>query len=107
MTLSTATIPELERLHQQASHWQNLSPRQRIPYLEPIKALARRHAAEWVNLACQIKGIDPQGVWAGEEWTTGPLGLILKLDHYLYALRHEAVPPSAPLAKRTHGSGDR
>ncbi|BAC09455.1 tll1903 [Thermosynechococcus vestitus BP-1] len=93
MTVATVPLPELERLQQQASQWQRLSPRQRIPYLQAVKVLARRHATEWVTLACEIKGIDPQGLWAGEEWTTGPLGLILKLDHYLYALRHEATPP--------------
>lgn len=106
MTLSTTTIPELERLHQQASRWQSLAPRERMGYLQAMKTLARRHASEWVTLACQIKGIDPQGVWAGEEWTTGPLGLILKLDHYLYALRHEAAP-QCPAGEPPPRSGDR
>ncbi|XFA72976.1 aldehyde dehydrogenase family protein [Thermosynechococcaceae cyanobacterium Okahandja] len=93
MTLSASTSSELARLHQQASAWQQLPPKDRIPYLKRIKTLTRHHAQAWVTLACQIKGIDPTGEWAGEEWTTGPLGFILKLDHYIHALRHEAVPP--------------
>ncbi len=93
MTLSASASRELERLHQQASAWQRLSPQERIPYLVQMKTLARHHAQAWVQLACAIKGIDPEGEWAGEEWTTGPLGLILKLDHYIHALRHNAAPP--------------
>jgi acyl-CoA reductase-like NAD-dependent aldehyde dehydrogenase len=91
MTVAVPAIKELERLHQQARRWQELSPRERIPYLQRMKHLARHHAQRWVELACQIKGIDRD--WVGEEWTTGPLGLILKLDHYIYALRHNGVPP--------------
>lgn len=93
MTVSLPLNQELERLHQQAHRWQALPAQARIPYLERMKHLSRHYAQAWVDLACRIKGIDPAGEWVGEEWTTGPLGLILKLDHYIHALRHNGAPP--------------
>ena len=40
------------------------------------------HATEWARTACAIKGIDPDGALAGEEWLSGPYAVLGALAAY-------------------------
>ncbi|MDG2992236.1 NAD-dependent aldehyde dehydrogenase [Candidatus Synechococcus calcipolaris G9] len=92
-TLVSTAIADIQRLRDRAPAWLAVSPDQRIHCLQRIAQRTKEHAAPWVDIACQIKGVDPDGPWAGEEWISGPLGLLLSLEQYIHSLKYQGVPP--------------
>ncbi|MFZ2172692.1 MAG: aldehyde dehydrogenase family protein [Rhodococcus sp. (in: high G+C Gram-positive bacteria)] len=48
----------------------SLAARRRL--LDRIHDLAAQHAADWVDAAVAIKGLDPKSPLVGEEWMSGP-----------------------------------
>lgn len=60
------------RAQEGADAWARRTPAERRAMLMRLVELVDTHAAEWVRVACEIKGIDPSSPIAGEEWTSGP-----------------------------------
>lgn len=65
----------LEHLVEGEKTWASLSLAARRGLLEEVRALTVRHAAEWVDAAVGIKGLDPSSPLVGEEWMSGPYSL--------------------------------
>ena len=55
-----------------AKAWSGVSLTRRRAMLEQFAALVEQHAAEWVRLATEIKGLTPNTPPVGEEWVSGP-----------------------------------
>lgn len=55
-----------------AQAWAGVPLKRRGEMLLELVDLVDMHAQEWVRIACEIKGIDPDSPLAGEEWTSGP-----------------------------------
>lgn len=62
----------VERAREGSRAWASQAPAQRRRMLTDLVARVDANAEEWVRVACEIKGLDPQAPAAGEEWTSGP-----------------------------------
>ena len=60
--------------------WAGLSLDRRRELLISLREATARHAAEWVRVACQIKGIPANSALSGEEWTSGPYAVLTAAD---------------------------
>lgn len=69
----------LEELVEGEKTWASLSLAARRGLLDEVRALAVRHASEWVDAAVGIKEIDPASPLVGEEWMSGPYSLVAGL----------------------------
>lgn len=56
--------------------WAAAGLARRRELLEQVHALAGKHAAEWVRAACAYKDLPTDSPLAGEEWTSGPYGVL-------------------------------
>nr|WP_245813772.1 aldehyde dehydrogenase family protein [Rhodococcus marinonascens] len=65
----------------------------RAQLLDKVRELAVQHAADWVDAAVAIKGLNPKSPLVGEEWMSGP---------YPFAIAAAAL--SASLAKLDAGT---
>ncbi|MCQ4120646.1 aldehyde dehydrogenase family protein [Rhodococcus sp. FXJ9.536] len=52
--------------------WADLSLSDRRKLLDKVHDLTVQHAADWVDAAVSIKGLDPKSPLVGEEWMSGP-----------------------------------
>ncbi len=75
----------------------------RIDYLRRCVAGVQAVAAEWVEISCQIKGIDPNSNLAGEEWIAGPFATLVNLQQLVRALQANGQPQ--PISWRTAANG--
>lgn len=66
----------IAELHAGAARWSQLSAMDRSRLLAAVHAAIPAHAERWVRAACAAKGLDPSSPLAGEEWTSGPYGLL-------------------------------
>ncbi|RZK69700.1 MAG: aldehyde dehydrogenase [Rhodococcus sp. (in: high G+C Gram-positive bacteria)] len=73
--------------------WADLSLAGRRKLLDKVHDLTVQHAADWVDTAVAIKGLDPKSPLVGEEWMSGP-----------YPLATGTAALSASLAKLEAGS---
>jgi hypothetical protein len=83
-------------------------PGGKIALLAEVRALAARHARDWVEAGSTMKGIDPGSATAGaEEWLGGPYATIAWLSdaiRTLAALAHGADPlEGIPVRARKDG----
>ncbi len=62
----------LAELHDGEKTWASLSLPDRRALIERVRDLTVRHAAEWVDAAVSIKGLDRSSPLVGEEWISGP-----------------------------------
>ncbi|MGV0739445.1 aldehyde dehydrogenase family protein [Mycobacterium syngnathidarum] len=69
----------LEELVEGEKTWASLSLAARRGLLDEVRALAVRHASEWVDAAVGIKELDPASPLVGEEWMSGPYSLVAGL----------------------------
>ena len=70
---------ELERLRRGAGAFVNLSLDERIGLARSMQQGYLRVAERSVAVACKAKGIEPGTPLEGEEWTTGPWGVVRHL----------------------------
>ncbi|MBW4552094.1 MAG: aldehyde dehydrogenase family protein [Aphanocapsa sp. GSE-SYN-MK-11-07L] len=85
--------------------WLEVEIPERINYLRRCVVGVQAVAATWVEVACQIKGIDPNSNLAGEEWTSGPLTTLANLQQLIQALAANGQPQ--PIDWRTAANGQK
>lgn len=73
-------------------NWADLSLSERRKLLDKVHDLTVQHAADWVDAAVGIKGLDPKSPLVGEEWMSGP-----------YSVATATAALSASLAKLEAG----
>ncbi|WP_432168343.1 aldehyde dehydrogenase family protein [Streptomyces sp. bgisy031] len=82
MTTETGSSPRqiadeaLARLSTGEATWARTDHAQRRDLLARLGDLAAEHAAEWVEAAARIKGLDAASPLLGEEWISGPWALV-------------------------------
>ena len=77
----------IEELRGGAQSWSQLTVPERIGLLEALRPRIMEHAREWVEAAVAAKGIDPGSPLAGEEWLSGPYGVLYGVNRYIRTLR--------------------
>jgi acyl-CoA reductase-like NAD-dependent aldehyde dehydrogenase len=70
-----------------ARTWSHLTLDQRARLLDRVRATTAAVADEWADAAATSKGLDPGHPLRGEEWLSGPYGMIVALDAYRATLR--------------------
>lgn len=83
--------------------WGALSLSARADLVERVRVLTVENAADWVDAAVLIKGLDPASNLVGEEWLSGPYALATGLHVVAESLRALARGES-PLAGASFGS---
>ncbi|MFN8541409.1 MAG: aldehyde dehydrogenase family protein [Thermomicrobiales bacterium] len=73
------------RAHKDA--WAHLPVAAKITYLETMHQRTGAVAARWVAAAAHAKGLPPDSPLVGEEWLSGPWGLLHNLDRLIASLR--------------------
>lgn len=77
----------LDALEAGSRTWAGLTIAQRARLLERTKETTAAAAQEWAETAATIKGLGPRHPLRGEEWLSGPYGLLWALDAYIDTLR--------------------
>lgn len=73
-TMSSAALDGwLEDLHRVHPSWKEMSQERRLRYLRQLRQDTYRVAPRWVEVCCQLKGVDPNSVHGGQEWAVGPM----------------------------------
>ncbi len=62
----------LETLSQRRSHWAETPVSERLQLLQQLRRDTFRVAPRWAEVCSRLKGLDPKGQLAGEEWLVGP-----------------------------------
>ncbi len=62
--------------------WSHLTLGQRARLLERLHATASANAEEWADIAALSKGLEPGHPLRGEEWLSGPYGVLVALEAY-------------------------
>lgn len=57
----------------QKTRWAATSVSERQQLLSQLRESTYAQAGEWAKVCCHVKGIDPNGPLAGEEWANGPM----------------------------------
>lgn len=83
---ATVSADELAELHDGAERWAALAPLDRARLLIDAFAATGFVARDWAETAAVAKGLDPESSLAGEEWLTGPYGVLDALDAYAQSL---------------------
>lgn len=92
----------IARLASQRDAWVAKTTTERAELLERCIVKTLAIAEEWVDAACEAKGIDPKSPRAGEEWLAGPMTTLRNLRLFAEALRQDGAPP----IPRTHARPD-
>ncbi|WP_110206797.1 aldehyde dehydrogenase family protein [Nocardioides daejeonensis] len=69
-----------------AEAWAGIDLQGRRRLLEQLAGLIDRHAAEWVRIAAEIKGLAPDSAAVGEEWISGPWATLYYTGHLIQSL---------------------
>jgi len=78
-TCPTALDKDFELLAERLPAWIETPVEKRIEYLREIRDHVHRLAESWVQVCCEIKGLDPKSQRAGEEWAMGPMIVLRNL----------------------------
>lgn len=85
-----ASAPALDaaiaELHTGAVTWSHLTLDQRSRLLERVHATVGAVAEEWADVAATSKGLTPGHPLRGEEWLSGPYGILTALEAYRRSL---------------------
>ncbi len=93
LTTPTTEIEQvLNRLQARKAAWPQVTPQKRIELIEEMITGIVGVAADWAKTSCEIKGIDPTGNLAGEEWSTGPAAIVIQLQQWIYSLKQQGQP---------------
>jgi acyl-CoA reductase-like NAD-dependent aldehyde dehydrogenase len=93
----------IARLSSRKDAWVALSADERANLLERCIPHTLAVAEEWVDAACQAKGIDRKSSRAGEEYLGGPMTTIRNLRLYVDALRAGGEPAIPEITERPDG----
>lgn len=96
----------LDTLHAHKAAWAATSIAERSALLGRIQDALAPVAADWAQTAAARKGLDPQGPLAGEEWLSGPYGLMAwcnAMRHTLAALQAGTHLDGLPLRTLPNG----
>ena len=87
--------------------WRQTSIDERLALLDTLRVNTDREAQRWVDAAVEAKGIPKGSPLEGEEWMSGPLSLLIAVDHLgrtLRALRDgKDVLQGSPVRTRPDG----
>lgn len=90
---------DLETLDASKDAWARLPIEHKIDMLETLKRSVHRLAGEWADAASRAKGIAPGSPLEGEEWITGPWGVLHGLTCYVRTLRGIAAKGVSPVPR--------
>jgi len=93
----------LGRLSTRKNDWIRVSINDRIDYLRRCSEGVLSVSKEWVRLACEAKGIDPDSALSGEEWLSGPMVTVRLLRLLREALQSQAQPSPVGIRRRAEG----
>lgn len=96
---------DLETLDASKEAWARLPIEYKIDMLEGIKRSVHGLAPQWAQTAARAKGIAPGSPLEGEEWITGPWGVLHGLTCYIRTLRGIAKTGVSPVP-RAHRRAD-
>lgn len=85
----------LERLHTGAGTWARLTLAQREQLLRRVERAVGAAAEDWAHVAAESKGLDSSHPARGEEWLSGPYGVLTALAAYRSTLAKLAAGTSA------------
>lgn len=97
---------DLQTLDAAKDAWARLPLERKIRMLEALKPAVYAVAEEWAHAASRAKGILPGSPLEGEEWITGPWGVLHGLTCYIRTLRAIAangISPVPPARRRPDG----
>jgi aldehyde dehydrogenase (NAD(P)+) len=77
----------IQSLNEKKQMWVELSIARKIAYLYAIRERMYAVAQRWVLAATESKGIPSFSPWVGEEWLSGPWGIIHALNGYIATLK--------------------
>lgn len=92
-------------LRERKEAWARLPLAAKIAHLEGMRERAGACAGRWVAAAVRAKGLPPDSPLAGEEWLSGPWGVLNALNRLIESLRDVArwgaprLPPGAVRAR--------
>ncbi len=106
---STAELDQaVARLQQHKQAWVGLPIADKVSLLRQLARRTGEVAERWAVAAAQAKGLPPDSQLAGEEWSSGPYGLMYGASHYARSLE-EIARYGAPQLKegsvRTRADG--
>jgi aldehyde dehydrogenase (NAD(P)+) len=90
----------LKRLASHRDEWARLAVAGRIDYLQECRKRAHDCAQRWVEESCRAKGLGLKTPAAGEEWSSGPWGLIFGINAYLDSLREIEAKGTTTVPRR-------
>lgn len=98
----------LDKLKAASGPFSRLALRERIKLLQEMRRATAAIAQEWVEKACEAKGLSPSDPLAGEEWLAGPFITIRNfrlLEKALREVETHGQPEIADSALRTRPNG--
>jgi aldehyde dehydrogenase (NAD(P)+) len=90
---------DLETLDASKDAWARLPIEHKIDMFEALKRSVHAVAEEWALTASRAKGIAPGSPLEGEEWITGPWGVLHALSCYIRTLRGIAKTGMCPVPR--------
>lgn len=103
MSATTTTLDEtVATLRDGVATWAAISLARRRVLLEQMRAATAANAERWVQIAAQIKGLDPRSPLVGEEWISGPYPVLSAVGALIETLRRSrrAAAPSTATRSR-------
>lgn len=92
--MATTPTAELDRqikeLDNHRDEWARLDVSKKIGLLEAVKKRTAEVAADWVEVAAEIKGLALDSPYIGEEWASGPWALLATMRLHLGMLESVA-----------------
>lgn len=98
---------DLLKLDASKDAWARLPIERKIALFEDLKRSVHAVAAEWASAASRAKGIAPGSPLEGEEWITGPWGVLHALTCYLRTLKGIAARGTSPVPRARRRSDGR
>jgi acyl-CoA reductase-like NAD-dependent aldehyde dehydrogenase len=93
----------VDRVASKKDDWLAVRVPERIQYLKRCLDGMIDVAERWVEDGCRLKGLDPNGVLAGEEWVAGPAAIVRNLRLFLHALEQGGRPRPSKVSARKDG----
>jgi aldehyde dehydrogenase (NAD(P)+) len=82
---------DLTTLHARKLDWARLPIARKIELLDGLRERVAAVGGRWVEVALDAKGLGPGSPYRGEEWATGPWGLLYYVDRLRRTLEHVAA----------------